>query len=153
MIGCILPCLGARGFLFGAPVDGFLLIGFWRLSAVQTLIRRDPSAEFFFGGVTRFVHEHAFFGALTAATFLSTDLFNAGAFGGEALLSHRLDLVEEEFASEETVETLLAGVLAFNLDAGWAMEKHDARGHLVDVLAAMTSGADEGFLDIRVAHA
>ena len=33
------------------------------------------------------------------------------------------------------------------------MEQHDAGGGLVDVLAAVAAGADECFVDVRLAHA
>jgi len=47
----------------------------------------------------------------------------------------------------------LAGFLAFDLQAAWAMEQHYAGGYLVNVLTAMTAGADEGFFDVGFAHA
>jgi len=117
------------------------------------LLRRNSPAEFFFGGVTGFVGEHALLRAAAAAEFLAARLFNPGAFGCLAFLSHRLDPVEKEFASEKPIEALLSGLLAFDLHAGGTMDEHHARGNLVDVLSAMTTGTDEGFVDIGFADA
>ena len=96
-----------------------------------------------------FVGEDAVFGSTAATAFLPAKFLDAGAFGsGLGLLLGR-EFVEEEFASKETVHALLAGVLALHLDAGGAVEEHDAGGDLVDVLAAVAAGTDEGFLDVR----
>jgi hypothetical protein len=103
--------------------------------------------------MTGLVSEHAFLRTLTAATFLSSEFFDAGAFGGGALFAHRFDLVEEEFASEETVEALLAGFLTFDLEATGAVEEHYAGRGFVDVLTAMATGADERFFDVGFADA
>ena len=73
--------------------------------------------------------------------------------GGDVAGAELLDLVEQEAAGEEAVEALLAGGLALDLQAGGAMEEHDAGGGLVDVLAAVAAGADEGFFDVRLADA
>jgi len=103
--------------------------------------------------VTGFLGQYSFFRAMAATAFLAAHLFNPGAFGGEAFFSHRLNFVEQEFAGEKAVETLLASFLAFDLHASRTMKQHDARGYFIDVLAAMTAGADECFFNIRFAHA
>ena len=110
-------------------------------------------AGLLFGGVVGFVGEHALFGAAAAAAFLAADLLPGGAFGGDVAGAELLDLVEQEPAGEEAVEALLTGGLALDLEASGAMEQHDAGGGLVDVLAAVAAGADEGFFDVRFAHA
>jgi hypothetical protein len=117
----------------------------------MTLLRRNPFAEFFFGGVTGFSSEHTFFGGATAGTLLAADFLDAGAFGGSALFSDGFNFVQEELASEKSVEALLAGFLTFDLNTAGSMKEHDAGGDFVDVLAAVTAGADEGFFDVRFA--
>src|SRR5437867_41001 len=63
------------------------------------------------------------------------------------------DFVQQKPAGEEPVEALLARGLAFDLETGRTMEQHHTRGALIDVLAAMTARTDEGFFDVRFAHA
>ena len=101
----------------------------------------------------RFACEHFIFGAARAFAFLAADAFDFGAFGGNEAVLPFLNFVEEQTAGEETVESLLAGFLAFDLEAGGAMKEHDAGGGFVDVLAAVAAGADEGFLDVGLADA
>ena len=76
-----------------------------------------------------------------------------GALGGDVAGAQGFDLVEQEAAGQEAVEPLLAGGLALDLQAGRAVEQHDAGGGLVDVLAAVAAGADKGFFDVGFAHA
>ena len=100
-----------------------------------------------------FVGEHPGFGAAGTFAFLSADLFNLGASRGDEAVLLRLNLVQQQAPGDETVESLLAGLLAFDLQAGRTMEQHHAGGNLVDVLSAVPAGADKGFLDVRLAHA
>ena len=104
------------------------------------------------------VVEHALFGATRAFAFLATDLFDAGAFGIDVALLERFDLVEEESAGEEPIESLLTRGLAFNLKMRRTVEQHHACRGLVDVLAAVTARADKrlvevGFADAERGHA
>ena len=100
-----------------------------------------------------FVGEHALFGAAAAAAFLPANLLDAGALGGHLAGAPGFDFVEEQAAGEEAVEALLAGGLALDLEAGGAMQQHDAGGGFVDVLAAMPAGADEGLFQVGFADA
>ncbi len=100
-----------------------------------------------------FIGEHSGFGAAAAAAFLASDFLGLGALGGdEAPLLH-FNFIEQQSAGQEAVETLLAGGLAFDLQAGRAMEQHDAGGGLVNVLAAVSARADKGFFDVGIADA
>lgn len=120
---------------------------------LKRLIARDGSAGFFLGGVMGLVGEHPLLGAAAATAFLAAYLLNAVALGGDVAVLERFNLVEQQAAGQEAVESLLAGSLAFDLQAGRTVEQHDAGGGLVDVLAAMSAGADKGFFDVGLAHA
>ena len=100
-----------------------------------------------------FVGEHALFGAAAAPAFLAADFLGAVAGGIHIALLERLDLVEQEPAGEEPVEALLARGLAFDLEPRGTVDQLHAGGALVDVLAAVAAGADEGLLDVGLAHA
>jgi hypothetical protein len=110
-------------------------------------------ASGFLVGVVGFVGEHSLFGAAAAAAFLAADFFDAGAFGGDEAFLPGFDLVQQQPTGEEAVKALLAGGLAFDLEAGWTMEQHHAGGGLVDVLTAVPARADEGFFDVSFANA
>ena len=99
------------------------------------------------------IGEHPLFGAAAATPFLAADLLDCGALGGHVARAEGFDLVEQQAAGQEAVEALLAGGLAFDLQAGRAMEQHDAGGGLVDILAAVPAGADKGFFEVGLAHA
>ena len=101
----------------------------------------------------RLVGEHPGLGAAGAFPFLAADFFNLGALRGDETVFLFLNLVEQQAAGDETVESLLARLLAFDLHAGWTMQQHHAGGNLVDVLSAVAAGADKSFLDVRLAHA
>jgi len=101
----------------------------------------------------RFGREHAFFRGSTAWAFLAAKFFDTGPFGGGPFFSNQLDLVEKELAREKTIQTLLTRFLAFYLQSAWPVQKHHAGGGLIDVLAAMPTGADKRLFYIRFAHA
>jgi len=100
-----------------------------------------------------FVRQHAFFSPATATAFLSADLFDAGALGSQIAFLEGFDFIEQQAASEEAVESLLARGLALDLETGRVMEQHHTGGAFVDILATVAAGADEGLLDVRFAHA
>lgn len=99
------------------------------------------------------VIEHALFGAATAFAFLTADFLDAGTLGIDETFLESFDLIEQETTGEKTVERLLAGVLAFDLETRRTVDQHHARRRLVDVLTAVTAGTDEGLINIRFAHA
>lgn len=103
--------------------------------------------------MTKFLGEHAFLRAPAAPKFLTPEFFNAGPFSGGALLAHGLEFVEQQFAGEETVESLLAGLLTFDLNSTGTVQEHHAGSNLVDVLTAVTTGTDEGLFDVRFTDA
>jgi len=102
--------------------------------------------------VVGFIGEHALLGAAAATAFLAADLLDAGAFGGDMACAEGFNLVEQQAPGQETVEALLAGGLAFDLGAGWPVKEHDTGGGLVDILAAVAAGPDEGLFDVGFAH-
>ena len=117
------------------------------------LIVCDRAAGLFFCGVMRFIGEHPLLGAAAAAALLAANLLDGGTLGADEALLKGLDLVEQKATSQETVQSLLAGCLALDLQTGWTVEQHDAGGGLVDVLAAVPAGADEGFFNVGFADA
>lgn len=56
-----------------------------------------------------------------------------------------MDFIEESGEGEGAVGGLRTGGLAFDLGAAGKVGKQDASGSLVDVLAAVATGADERF--------
>ncbi len=99
------------------------------------------------------ISEHPLFGAAAATTFLAADLLDAGALGIDVAFLERLDLVQQKPAGEKAVESLMTRGLAFDLKTRRTMEQHHAGGGLVDVLAAVTAGADKRLVDVGFAHA
>src|ERR1039458_6680159 len=112
----------------------------------------NRAARFLLGCVVGLVVQHALFGAATAFAFLAADLLDTGALGIDVALLESFDLVEQEAAGEKTVERLLAGVLAFDLETCRTVDQHHARGRLVDILAAVTARTDKRLVNIRFAH-
>jgi len=100
-----------------------------------------------------FIGEHAGLRAAGALAFLTADALNLIALRGHVAFLFFLDLIEQQAAGDEAVESLLARLLAFHLQARGPMHQHHARGSLVDVLPAMAAGTDEGFVDVGLAHA
>jgi hypothetical protein len=100
-----------------------------------------------------FIGEDALLGALATWAFLSTDSLQSRALGRRTAFSGTFDFVEQKPPRDETIEPLLTRGLAFDLKPGRAMHEHDARGSLIDILAAVTAGADKRFFDVGFAHA
>src|SRR5437899_4786767 len=98
--------------------------------------------------MTRFIRQHPFLGTAAAAAFLASDFFDGGALVSDVALLHPFNLVQQQPAREETVQSLLARALALDLQAGGAMEQHDTRGGLVDILPAMPPRTHESFFNI-----
>ena len=121
--------------------------------AKRGLFHAHGAARGFFPGVMRLVGEHPLFGAAGALAFLAADAFHIRALRGDDPLLPLLNLVEQEPPGEKAVQSLLAGFLAFHLQAGRAMEQHHAGGGLVDILSAVPAGADKTFFNLRLAHA
>ena len=112
----------------------------------------------FFGGLMGFIRQHALLGATAALPFLPPDFFDPCAFGGNKAVLLLLDAIEQDFAGQKPVQPLLAGFLAAYLQARRAVHQHDASVDLVDVLAAVTTGAHETlfevfFKDPKLGHA
>ena len=62
----------------------------------------------------RFVGEHPVLGPTGAPAFLTTDFFNLSALRGNETVFLFLNLVEQQPAGDETIESLLARFLAFH---------------------------------------
>jgi len=95
-----------------------------------------------------FIRKHLFLGPLRSLPLLAADL-------GDPLLRFALlpqddpfDFVGEGPPGDEAVERLVALLLTFHLDPGGDVLEPDARGNLVDVLAAVAAGANERFFDV-----
>ena len=78
---------------------------------------------------------------------------DTGALSSRAAFSGTFNFVDQESAGNEPVEALLACGLALDLKPSGFMQQHDARGGLVDVLAAMSARTDESLFDVRIADA
>ena len=90
---------------------------------------------------------------MTSLTFLPPELFFEGQSFGSLPGALALKFGHQQFARQSPIHPLLAGILAFYLDAGGAMpQKHTSR-YLVHVLAAVAAGADERFLEVRFPNA
>lgn len=100
-----------------------------------------------------FVRQHSLFGGAAAFALLAADFFPGGDVGRNATSLELLDLIEQKAPGDETVESLLAGGLAFDLKAGGSMQEHDAGGRFVDVLAAVAAGSHKRLLNIGFPHA
>src|SRR5450432_1773671 len=96
----------------------------------------------------RFVGQHPRRGATGALAFLAANLFDLGALRRHKAFLLLLNLVEQQAARDEAVESLLPCLLTFDLQTGRAMPQHHAGGGLVDVLPAVSAAADETFLDV-----
>jgi hypothetical protein len=97
--------------------------------------------------------EHPGPGAARALAFLAADFFNLGAVRGDETFLPFFNFVEQQAARDETVESLLARFLTFDLHAGRTMNQHYAGGNFVHVLSTVPAGTDKTFLDVRLAHA
>jgi hypothetical protein len=100
-----------------------------------------------------FVGQNPFLGSATAGAFLASKFFDACPLGIRLALPARLNFVEQQAAGQDSVASLMAGLLALDLDARRTMKEHDAGGGFVDVLPAVASGANERFLDVLFANA
>src|SRR6266566_3622899 len=106
----------------------------WRF-ALSILIHEYRAARILLGRMTRFIRQHPFLCSPAAASLLTADFFDGGALGSDVALLHPFNLVQQQSSSEETVQSLLTRALALDLQAGGAMEQHDAGGGLVDILS------------------
>ena len=102
--------------------------------------------------MARLVREHSFLCAAAALALLTTGFLNSRAFSRSSLPSVRLNLVEQQFSCDESIQSLLSRLLTFDLCASRPVQQHYARSDLVDILSAMTAGADEGFFDVSLLY-
>jgi hypothetical protein len=106
----------------------------------------------FFVSVTGFVSEHPRFGPAASLAFLPADFLDAGLLRSHLPGLELFNFVEQQPPGNESVETLLTRCLALDLQAGWAVEQHDAGRRFINILTPMPSGPDKSFLDIGLAH-
>ena len=99
----------------------------------------------------RFVGKHSLFGGATAAPLLAAEFFGTGTLGIGAAFLARFNLVQQQFAGEESIQTLLASTLTLHLQSSRAVQQHHASGRLVHVLAAVTAGANKRLFNINFA--
>jgi hypothetical protein len=86
------------------------------------LVLRGAAAECFLRRVMRLVSQHALLGGAAASAFLAANFFEPGALGIGAAFPALLNFVEQEFAGEKAILTLLARALAFDLQPGRSMQ-------------------------------
>src|SRR5205823_1377586 len=80
------------------------------------------------------------------------DFLKAGSLRRQRALLEGFDLIEQEFAREEPVQSLLPRSLALNLYSRRAVEQHDTSGGFVHVLPTVPARTDESFFNIRFPH-
>jgi amidase len=103
--------------------------------------------------VTGFVCEHPFFGAAAPFAFLPSNLFHSGLLRRHPAGLQLFNFVQQQPPGNESVEPLLTRCLALDLQAGGAVEQHDAGGRFVDILTPMSSRSHKSLFNIRLAHA
>ena len=91
---------------------------------------------------------HALWSTTVAAFGLLAPSFAGSCCCGAAVF----DFLNEKFAREEAIHTLLTGFLTLDLNPGGTVEQHHAGGIFVHVLAAVAAGPDELFLEIQLPH-
>ena len=123
-----------------------------QIHAEAPLFAGPETSVLLFGGVMSFLSKHFFFGAAAAPSFLAADLLNTRSLGLDESFFSLFDLIEQETAGQEPIESLLPGFLAFDLYPGRTVQEHDAGRGFVDVLAAVSAGSDKCFLDITFVH-
>jgi hypothetical protein len=125
------------------------------LSSPSIIVRAvisDGAPGGLFVSVIGFVSEHPRLGLAAPLALLPADFLDARPFRGHLPGLQLFNFVQQEPPGEETIESLLARGLALDLQAGWAVKQHDARGRLVHILTAMSTGPDKGLFDIGLTH-
>jgi hypothetical protein len=100
-----------------------------------------------------FIGEHPILCAPASLSFLSPDFFSFRALALDESSFEPFDLVEQQPAGDKSVQSLLPARLALHLHTRRPMMQHDARRGLVDVLAPVSTGTHERFVDLRLFHA
>ena len=103
--------------------------------------------------MVRLVREDALLGGARAATFLATDFFPLRLFRRAVLFEMGGDFFDEQFLGKKPVLALVTRGLALDLQTRRPMHEHDASRGLVDVLPAVSAGANKRFLEIFLADA
>jgi hypothetical protein len=102
--------------------------------------------------VTGFVSEHPRFGPATPFALLPPDFLGAGSLRRHSPGLQLFDFVQQQPPGDESIKPLLARGLALDLQAGWAVQQHDAGCRFIDILPAMSAGSDKSLFDIGLAH-
>lgn len=102
--------------------------------------------------MTGFISEHPRFGSATPLTLLPADLLYSGSLRSHLPGLQFFNFVEQKPPSYEPIESLLTRCLALNLQAGWAVEQHDARCRFINILTPMSSGSHKSFFYIGLAY-
>jgi hypothetical protein len=106
-----------------------------------------------FVSVTGFVSQHPLFGSVTPLALLPADLLDTGLLRGHLPGLQLFNLVQQKPPGKEPIESLLARGLALDLQAGWAVEQHDARGRFIHILTPMSTRPHKRLVDIGLPHA
>jgi len=99
-----------------------------------------------------FVSEHPFLGAAAFLALLTADFFDAGYFRRHPAGLQLFNFIEQQPPGKESIESLLTRCLALDLETSWPVEQHDARGRLVDILAAMSPGPHKSLFYVGLSH-
>jgi hypothetical protein len=99
-----------------------------------------------------FVGEHPRFGPAAPLAFLPPDFLDAGLLRSHMPGLQFFNFVEQQPPGNESIQSLLTRRLALHLQAGGAVEQHDARRRFVDILAPMSTGPHKSFLNIGLPH-
>jgi hypothetical protein len=102
--------------------------------------------------VTGLVSEHPFFGSATPLTLLSADLLHMGSLSRGSTGLQLFNFVQQQPPGNESIKPLLTRCLALDLQAGWAVEQHDARRRFINILTPVSSGSHKRFFYIGFAY-
>lgn len=97
------------------------------------------AAESLFGGMPGFVRKDSFLGVPASWPFGPTVFLDTRFLGCLALSLAGFQFVQEQRPGEGAVASLISGVLAFDLDSGWFVQKHDTSRQFVHILPAVSS--------------
>jgi hypothetical protein len=99
------------------------------------------------------IGEQLEFGSPGALSFLPPDPSNLLFFSGSRSLDLRLDLIKQDATGKKSIKRLRTLLLALDPNTGGPVMKNDARGYLVDILAARSRRANKLLFQVLLADA
>lgn len=103
--------------------------------------------------MSSFLFEQSLAGATRPTPFLTADFLALGDFGGELSFLGAFDLVEKQTPRKKPIQCLMPASLAFDPQAGGAMNEDDARRRFVEVLSARPTRPDKLLVEVGFLHA